>query len=36
MRENWYEAMNSLFSSPKAGMLLVGKTLELLDTAEMA
>ncbi len=36
MRENWYEAMNSLFSSPEAGMLLVGKTLELLDAAEMA
>ncbi len=31
VRENWYEAMNSLFSSPEAGMLLVSKTLELLD-----
>ena len=36
MRENWYEAMNSLFSSPQAGMLLVGKTLELLDASGMA
>ena len=31
VREGWYEAMNSLFSSPEAGMLLVEKTLELLE-----
>ena len=31
VRQHWYEAMNSLFSSPEAGMVLVEKTLELLD-----
>ncbi len=31
VRERWYEAMNSLFASPEAGMALVGTTLELLD-----
>ncbi len=30
VRQNWYEAMNSLFSNPEAGMTLVNKTLELL------
>jgi neutral ceramidase len=32
VRERWYEAMNSLFSSPDAGMVLVNRTLELLHT----
>jgi hypothetical protein len=27
----WYEAMNSLWSNPQAGLLLVEKTLELLE-----
>jgi neutral ceramidase len=31
VRERWYEAMNSLFSSPEAGLLLADKTLELLE-----
>jgi neutral ceramidase len=31
VRQRWYEAGNSLFSSPKAGEVLVEKTLELLD-----
>jgi neutral ceramidase len=30
VRQNWYEAMNSLFTSPEAGMTLVNETLELL------
>ena len=30
VRQRWYEAMNSLFINPDAGMLLVDKTLELL------
>jgi neutral ceramidase len=30
VRQRWYEAMNSLFSSPEAGMVLVNVTLELL------
>jgi neutral ceramidase len=30
VRERWYEAMNSLFSSPEAGMVLVSRTLHLL------
>jgi hypothetical protein len=30
VRQNWYEAMNSLFANPQAGMKLVDKTLELL------
>jgi neutral ceramidase len=34
MRQHWYEAMNSLFSSPEAGMVLVNRTLELLRTEE--
>jgi hypothetical protein len=33
VRERWYEAMNSLFRSPEAGMMLVDKTLELLGPA---
>jgi neutral ceramidase len=32
MQKKWYEAMNSLFSSPEAGMLMVEKTMELLRT----
>jgi neutral ceramidase len=32
VRERWYEAMNSLFDCPRAGMMLVEKTLELLGT----
>ena len=32
MQKNWYEAMNSLFASPEAGMMLVNETLELLRT----
>ena len=31
--EGWYEAMNSLFTSPEAGMLLVETTLRLLGRA---
>lgn len=31
-KEGWYEAMNSVFKSPEAGMRLVDKTLELLGT----
>ena len=31
VRERWYEAMNSLLASPASGMLLVDKTLELLE-----
>ena len=31
VREKWYEAMNSLFCNPEAGMILVSKSLELLD-----
>lgn len=30
VRKGWYEGMNSLFTSPDAGMRLVDKTLELL------
>ena len=30
MRQRWYEAMNSLFTSPEAGMTLVNVTLEML------
>jgi len=30
VRQGWYEALNSIFVSPQAGMLLVQKTLELL------
>ncbi len=30
MRQRWYEGMNSLFSSPEAGMARVNVTLELL------
>jgi hypothetical protein len=30
MQKRWYEAMNSLFSSPEAGMTLVNVTLEML------
>jgi neutral ceramidase len=30
MEQRWYEAMNSLFSSPEAGMTLVERTLALL------
>ena len=29
--QGWYEAMNSLFGNPEAGMALVGATLELLE-----
>ena len=36
VRQNWYEAMNSLFASPEAGMVLVDKTLELLHANEAA
>jgi len=35
VREGWYEAMNSLFSSPDAGMLLVDETLKLLGHAPL-
>ena len=30
MQKRWYEAMNSLFRSPEAGMILVNVTLEML------
>jgi neutral ceramidase len=30
MQNRWYEAMNSLFSSPESGTMLVNRTLELL------
>ena len=30
VQEHWYEAMNSLFANPDAGITLVDKTLELL------
>ena len=30
-RQHWYEAMNSLFSSPESGMILVNVTRELLQ-----
>jgi neutral ceramidase len=30
VRQGWYEGMNSLFTNPDAGNVLVGKTLELL------
>lgn len=30
VRQGWYEAMNSVFSNPESGMLIVEKTLELL------
>jgi neutral ceramidase len=30
MRQRWYEGMNSLFSSPESGMMLVNVTLDLL------
>lgn len=33
MQKRWYEAMNSLFSSPESGMALVDRTLELLRDA---
>jgi neutral ceramidase len=36
VRGRWYEAMNSLFSSPEAGMVLVNRTLELLRTKQQA
>jgi hypothetical protein len=36
VREGWYEAMNSLFSSPEAGMRLVDTTLKLLGRAAPA
>jgi neutral ceramidase len=32
MRQGWYEAMNSVFSNPEAGMAIVEKTLELLNS----
>jgi neutral ceramidase len=32
VRGRWYEAMNSLFASPEAGMMLVNRTLALLRT----
>jgi hypothetical protein len=30
MREGWYEAMNSVFSNPEAGMAIMEATLDLL------
>ncbi len=34
MQKRWYEAMNSLFASPEAGMILVNVTLEMLRGKE--
>ena len=34
VRCGWYEAMNAMFASPASGMLLVGKTLEMLEAAD--
>ena len=34
VRQRWYEAMTSLFSSPEAGMVLIEKTLEMLGIEE--
>jgi neutral ceramidase len=36
MQKRWYEAMNSLFRSPEAGMMLVNVTLEMLRGQEVA
>ena len=32
VQQHWYEAMNSLFECPRAGMMLVDKTSELVDS----
>ncbi|MFZ1935431.1 MAG: hypothetical protein WCB27_02725 [Thermoguttaceae bacterium] len=34
VQKRWYEAMNSLFASPEAGMILVNVTLEMLRSQE--
>jgi hypothetical protein len=34
VKNNWYEAMTSLFASPASGMILVEKTLELLGRSD--
>jgi hypothetical protein len=34
VRHRWYEAMNSLWSNPQAGLVLVEKTLELIHSSK--